>query len=156
MCKYSIDEIMDMLDWNNSPDVQKKGIELGSKIRCFNVFLQPGHPGHVKNVWENCAKILYQKSDEELRPYIWELLRWLQDMNWPGSFIILERLLKYEDMDMLVFCVEERVKILKGIDDDECNEIWLTNLAELLGNKGLKKNLPDYIRGILEQAAYDV
>ena len=84
MCTCNIDEIMDMLDWNNSIEVQEKGIELGGKVRCINVFLQPGHPGHCKNVWDNCAKILSQKSDETLKPYISNLLEWIEDSNWPG------------------------------------------------------------------------
>lgn len=44
----NIDEIMDMLDWNNPPEVQEGGRVLARKVRCINVFLQPGHPGHVK------------------------------------------------------------------------------------------------------------
>ena len=30
---------------------------MAKKVRCINVFLQPGHMGHCKNVWDNCAII---------------------------------------------------------------------------------------------------
>ena len=53
-----IDRIMDLLDWNNPPEVQEEGRSLARSIRCINVFLQPMHPGHDKNVWDNCAIIL--------------------------------------------------------------------------------------------------
>lgn len=147
----NIDEIMDMLDWNNPVEVQEKGIELGSKIRCINVFLQPGHAGHVKNVWDNCAKILYQKSDEELRPYLCEMLEWLEDSNWPGYFTILDRLMKYKDIESLSFDLQEIVKIAKGVN----NNMWLLNLADLLEYNSLRECLPDNVIDILESVTID-
>ena len=89
---HNIDYIMDMLDCENSLDIQAQGLELARGIRCINVFLRPHHPKHGKNVWENCAKILSDKSDDELKYYICELFIWLQDMNWPGANIIYNRL----------------------------------------------------------------
>lgn len=152
MFSCNIDEIMNMLDWNNPVEIQEKGVILGGKVRCINVFLQPGHEGHKKNVWENCAKILYQKSDEELRPYLFRLLEWLEDSNWPGYFIILKRLLNYKDMDSLVFNIEESVKIAKGVE----NDVWLINLTELLNNTGIKKKLSRDIRQILLTAQIEI
>lgn len=58
---YNIDEIMDMLDWNMSVEIQKKGLVLANSIKSINVFLQPLDSKHNKNVWENCAKILLKK-----------------------------------------------------------------------------------------------
>ena len=40
-------------------------------------FIQPLTPRHNKNVWENCAAIIAEKSDEELETYLTELLEWL-------------------------------------------------------------------------------
>ena len=87
-----IDEILDMLDWNNSQEIQAKGVSLGSKVDDLSVFLQPVSEKHKKNVWDNCALILDGKSDEELAPYLPQLLEWLQDLNWPGTFTIIRTL----------------------------------------------------------------
>ena len=84
----SIDYIMSLLDWNNSTEQQTQGIELAKRVKCLNVFLQPNNYCYGKNVWGNCAKILSARSNEELSPYLTELMMWLQDMNWPGAFCI--------------------------------------------------------------------
>ena len=49
-------------------------------------------PIEDKSLWENCAKVLADKSDEVLAPYFIQLFEWLQDMNWPGAYIIYDRL----------------------------------------------------------------
>lgn len=72
-----IDYIMSLLDWNNSEEEQEKGIELAKKVKCINVFLQPVFP-FGKNVWDNCAKVLDSKTNEELSPYLTELMTWLR------------------------------------------------------------------------------
>ena len=69
----SIDYIMDLLDWNNSVVNQAEGMKLAREIKCIKVFLQPCDENHNKNVWDNCAKILSEKTDEELSPYLIEL-----------------------------------------------------------------------------------
>ena len=61
-------------------------------MKSINVFLQPTDKYHNQNVWENCAAILAKRSDEELSYYLVELLEWLQDLNWPGALVILDRL----------------------------------------------------------------
>ena len=87
-----INYIMSLLDWGNSIEKQEEGIKLAQNIECINVFLQPCSENYNKNVWDNCAKILSARSNEELFPYIIELMEWLQDMNWPGAFCIFDRL----------------------------------------------------------------
>jgi hypothetical protein len=145
MC--DIDKIMDMLDWNESLEIQEKGRELAKNIRSINVFLQPGNPGNCKNVWDNCAKILAARSDETLKPYLIDMLEWLEDLNWPGALIILDRLKNYSEVDMLFWALEECVKEATALD----KEVWLCNLSELLDNKQLKAMLPKYILEVLQQ-----
>lgn len=122
----SIDEIMDMLDWNNPPEVQERGRMLARNIRCINVFLQPGHPGHGKNVWDNCALILAERTDQELHPYLFELFEWLSDMNWPGAICIFERLLRYQEEDWLNSVLSHSIKEAQLL----CDECWLDYLLE--------------------------
>lgn len=131
MC--NIDQIMDMLDWNNPPEIQEKGRALARDVRCINVFIQPGHPGHVKNVWDNCALILAERSDVELRPYIPNLLQWLIDINWPGAYCIEDRLVAFEDDKWLNCFLEDYIHVAKVLNE----EMWLTSLLEL---QKLRKN----------------
>lgn len=36
--------------------------------------------------------MIIEKKDKELAPYMSLLLKWLQDLNWPGALLVLERL----------------------------------------------------------------
>ena len=90
-----ITEIMDMLDWHMPSEIQLEGISLARNIETIIPFIQPLTPKHNKNIWDNCAVIIAEKSDEKIKPHLVELLEWLQDMNWPGAFCILDRLKNY-------------------------------------------------------------
>lgn len=137
-----IDKIMNMLDWNNSDEVQEKGIELAEHINSINVFLQPANPGINKNVWENCAKILARRSDNDLQPYLFHLLLWLEDINWPGAFIIIDRLKNFSG-ELLIDVFSHAVNLAKM---DWYSEMWLDYLSGLLDNKELRVLLaPDVL-----------
>ena len=140
MC--DIDEIMDMFSWNSSPEVQQKGIELARNVRCLNAFLLPIDSRHSKDVWENCAIVLSEKSDEELSPYLMELLDWLVDLTWPGAMIILERLLKYDRIPELAQAVEIAVKVGKALNDEN----WIVLMSNLLDNQKLADALSESTR----------
>ena len=124
----NITEMMDMLDWHMPPEIQAKGISLARNIETVIPFIQPLTPEHNKNVWENCAVIIAEKSDEKLKPYLVELLEWLQDMNWPGAFCILDRLQRYSDNNSIHSAIN--VCIEKAIDCGD--EVWENNLYLLL------------------------
>lgn len=123
-------EILDMIDWNKPVETQSKGISLASKFENIVPFIQPLTPKHNKNVWENCAVIISQKSDEEIKPYLVELLEWLQDMNWPGAFCILDRLCKYSDNNTIFEAINTCIEKAKESRDD----VWNSNLHLLLNN----------------------
>lgn len=126
----NISEIMDMLDWNMSAEIQTKGICLARDIKTITPFIQPLTPRHNKNVWGNCAVIIAEKSDEKLKPYLIELLEWLQDMNWPGAFCIFDRLQKYSDKNFIYNAINICIKKAKDCAD----EVWESNLRLLLHN----------------------
>ena len=119
-----IDYIMDLMDWNRSENDQAKGLELAKNVQNFNVFLQPCNEKYNKNVWDNCAKVLSQKTDKELMPYLENLLEWLQDLNWPGALIILDRLNHYRDSVAFDPPYNECMKRAVLLED----EIWEENL----------------------------
>ena len=60
---YNIDEIIHMLDWNQPEEIQTKGRKLARDVKCFHVFIQPGYAKYNKNVWDNCALIIADKTD---------------------------------------------------------------------------------------------
>lgn len=118
---------MDLLDWNNSIEKQEQGVKLAEEVKCINVFLQPGNHYYGKNVWDNCAKILSARSNEELAPYLIELMEWLQDMNWPGAFCILNRLKEMVNEQLFKHSYTICLKCAKALDD----EVWESNLKIL-------------------------
>ena len=123
----NIDYIMDLLDWNNSIEKQEQGVKLAKEVKCINVFLQPGSHYYGKNVWGNCAKILSARSNEELSPYLIELMEWLQDMNWPGAFCILNRLKEMVNEQLFKHSYTICLKCAKALDD----EVWESSLKIL-------------------------
>ncbi len=122
----NIDYIMELIDWNNSIEEQALGIRLARDVKCINAFLQPGSP-YGKNVWDNCAKILSERTNEELAPYLIELMEWLQDMNWPGAFCILDRLKKMTGDSLFEYLYNSSLKYAKVLEDD----VWESNLKML-------------------------
>ena len=122
-----IDYIMSLLDWNRSITDQEEGIRLAGKMESIDVFLQPCNEKYNKNVWDNCAKILSERTDEELSPYLPELFAWLQDLNWPGTFCIRERLQKYADKAAYHQALHACLEHAKAAEDD----VWENNLRML-------------------------
>ena len=105
---------------------QEKGIQIAKKIKCINAFIQPYRP-FSKEVWENCAKIIYSKSDRDIEEYLPKLLEWLQDLNWPGALIILERINNFQNTDILNLRIKQSIMKAKIIKDEE----WLANLLSI-------------------------
>ena len=134
-----IDDILKMLDWNNDLDIQREGRRKAANVKCLNAFMQPADKEFNKNVGENCAMILSEKEDELLTPYLFNLLDWLYDLNYPGATIILERLRKYQNYKMLAMVLENRIVVANALE----NESWLLSLAEVLISDEVKKNLSD-------------
>ena len=128
----NIDIIMKMINWNSPRLVQRLGVKCAGKIADMRSFIQPDNYGN-KAVWNNCATILYNQPDNKLEPYLDEILKWLQDINWPGAFTIIERLNKYSG-DKLKESLENAVsKAIKMPYED--GMMWLDYLSELLDNK---------------------
>lgn len=147
---YNIDKIMDMLDCNNNIEIQKKGIELARNVKSINVFILPKHPGYNKNIWENCAKILNSKTDKELYPYVTSLLKWTENLNWPGAIIIFERIKKISEKKDIIYAIEEIVNIANAINKED----WLINLSKFLNNQEIEGTLSEKTLNILKKYYY--
>lgn len=97
---YSIDEIYDLLMWDTQLSWEENeakaqiGIAAAEKLHNLFPFIQPitVPPEKSKTLWEPCARIVAMRSDKDLVPFMFMLLEWLQDLNWPGAMIIYDRL----------------------------------------------------------------
>ena len=146
----NIDEIMDMLDWHKPKAVQRKGRKIAKDVKCFQVFLQPGYPQYNINVWDNCALIIADRTDAELRPYLRELFEWIEDMNWPGAFCIWERLERYEDKEWLNSILNDciyKARVLK-------QEMWLDNLRKFQGQDVLQQSTSGTVNEMFARRMY--
>lgn len=105
----SIDKIFKMLSGKSNENDQTKGIEEAKKIKHLSVLIMPIES---KSIWENCAKVLISKNDEELKLYLFELFNWLQDMNWPGAYLIYNRLkcMPFKDLEHAYSVCLEKAK----------------------------------------------
>lgn len=140
-----IDRIMYLIDWNRSPDEQQMGISLARKVNCIKAFFQPFGPGFGKNVWENCATIICERSDEDLIPYISDMLLWLKDLNWPGAEQIQQRLIGFQDVIILATILNHRIPDIEKLGETS----WLMFISDLLNNRKLSRSLDSRTREIL-------
>ena len=122
-----IDTLYEMLDERKPIEVQEEAIREARKIKSLSVLMQPVE---YKLSWKNCAKVICEKTDEELNSYKYEMLEWLRDLNWPGAFLVMERLEKM-DSQLLVYAVGYQVKQAILLKDNE----WLGWMSYLIKNK---------------------
>ena len=132
-----IQNIYKMLSLEKPDEIRTEGFRLAKKIEDLSLLILP--PA-APSVWECCAQVLCEKSDVVLEPYLCSLLEWLQDLNWPGALIILERLkifsgekLKKPFMDCFTYA--------NNLNNEQ-GLMWLYYLSELLDNEELKAILP--------------
>lgn len=133
MC-CSIDEIYHLFLWDyqlsneENENKAQKGIEAAKQIQNLFLFMQPivVPPEKSKSVWEPCAKVVAMRSDEELRPFIFKLLEWIEDPNWPGALIIYERLTQ-----MPYAAIEPALQFSRNEAQRTNNSGWLAMLDDL-------------------------
>lgn len=141
---YSIDEIYDLLTWDQQLSIEEneikeqKGIEAAGQIKNLFPFMQPTILPAEKSklVWEPCAKIIANRSDQELEPYLFMLLDWIYDLNWPGAMIIYDRL------KVMPFSrIEYAYKYTRTKAEQNGDSIWLYSLdilyKEIMSSAGL-------------------
>ena len=102
----SNDEVIDLLSATNHHIAQEKGIELAKQLSSYSLLIMP--PGR-KDTWENCAKVLQDKNDIELLPYLPDLFYWASTGE-PGAVTIYNRLIQYslcvDYNETLTECIE--------------------------------------------------
>lgn len=115
----SIDEIMEMLNENNDVKIQKQGIDLGKKVKNFNVFIQPRNFKNSELVWENCAEIICSKKSDELFFYDSNLILWARDYNQPGACKIKEKLKEIYSNPMMTNFLDEIIGIVENLEEEK-------------------------------------
>ena len=126
-----INYILQLLDWDSTEAEQQEGLLLARSVKCVSAFFQPA--GAVdcggKPTWDNCALVISERSDEELTPYIYRMLWWLRDMNWPGAEIILQRLLQFDRRrPTLIATLRRLITGIVAADD----KVWMYGIIWLL------------------------
>lgn len=127
------DKLLLSLSWNLPLNIQQEAIYKIASIIDLDPkeLLQPGD----KEYWENAAKVLLQMGYPRVKEAIPGLLVWLQDINWPGSRIVM-KLLETVPKDEFILYLEEAVE--KALDEND--EMWIENLAYFLEQLDLKDN----------------
>lgn len=83
-------------------------------------------PQSYPYAWESCAQIIAQHADDELIPYVKQMLEWIEDLNWMGAEIIFERLKAMEPHKLK----KPYLRALQAALTDD-NEEWLSYLSGL-------------------------
>lgn len=141
-----MNKIYKMLSWKNSFEVQSEGIKLAREINDLSLLIQPPVD---PSVWEHCAKILCEKTDAELEPYLDGLLEWLQDLNWPGALTIVERLKTFSGKKLKQPLEKAIIKSNTMYNNEGL--MWRDYLSELLDNSELVSILPEEIFSLLKK-----
>ncbi|MBY0014090.1 MULTISPECIES: DUF5071 domain-containing protein [Paenibacillus] len=82
-----VEHLLFQLHWNTpNDDLELAKIKL--KELQDHELLVLVQPMLDKSLWDNAADLLAEIGYPRIRPILYELLSWLQDMNWPGSIII--------------------------------------------------------------------
>lgn len=136
----NIDKLYKMLHWHSRFGDQLEGIKLAKNLDDLSLLILPNANGESKSVWENCARALYEVSDERLEKHLPSLLEWIEDLNWPGALIILDRL-KIFSGEKLKGPFIDLVNRATSLNNEE-GLMWLDYLSELLDNEELTAVLP--------------
>ncbi len=119
-------DILEKLACDNTASQKKLGFIAALQETDHHYLLQP--TDYFRS-WENAAIVFLMLSDEEISPYLTDLLAWLQDLNWPGAEWILARLQRVSS-DLLVKPLESVTK--SAYDNKE--ESWLGYISILIAN----------------------
>jgi len=136
------EKIIQMMDWHQNIDIQSYAVRKAMEDSNIEYWIQPRY---YKYSWENCAKVIASKDDLSLLGYLPKILEWLQDMNWPGALIILERLKKFNPI-LLKNDLEKTILIANQRTEIE----WLEALSEFWDIQEIRNILENPAKTILE------
>ncbi len=121
-----IDELLKMLSEKNTDEIQQKGLELARQVKTVSIFVQPASTQIGMDIWENCAKVLSERTDQELEPILGRLFGWLRDATLPGAIIIAKRLNAFAQSDQFSY----RLRITKRFAQSRKEDHYLHNIEQ--------------------------
>jgi len=130
------------LDWNNELSIQQNGIQSvldmvkNNQLDVKNLI----QPSLGKQYWENSARVLLQLPQEFISGNEGLLLDAIQDINWPGTELIIE-LLSRQPISTIIQLYKNAYENAKLVEDD----LWVRGLY-LLGEKlNIQNSLDDIL-----------
>lgn len=87
---------------------------------------------HEKNRWANLAEIIIIRGYPACKDVIKELFIWLQDLNWPGTFDMIDFLLTIPTKDLKEPFYASYKEAIQTND-----ETWIEYLADFAKKKGI-------------------
>ena len=123
-----INELIDNLDWNKPEYVQQEVIKELLEIDVETVLIS--FMESPKSTWPNFMKIIKKIGFPQAQIFIPELLKILQDINWPGSHEAIEIIL-LSDLKATIPLIENAVSEAYK----EGDFMWLGGLKFLIENE---------------------
>lgn len=90
-------------------------------------------PGSKEN-WGIAAKIIKWIGPSKYEPFILDLLIWLQDINWPGAYEIID-VIKNMNIDVVINSVE--ITLIKAKSENDY--MWIGGINMLIKKMNIKK-----------------
>lgn len=124
----TLEELLDGLSWYQPQEIQDDAIKslLNIDDRNLKSLAQPGD----KSCWENAAIVLEKIGFPRIKPIIPDLMRWLQDINWPGALRVFE-IIKNIEVTILIPYIEASLIEAEG-EEDYTWISWINMLVEEL------------------------
>ena len=126
MNKSEANRLIDDLDWNATPEETENAMERLVNLDDDKLYLLL-QPRYDKRYWYNAAIVISKIGYPRIESIIPGLLRWLQDMNWPGALKVVETLQKV-DRNVLIYYIEQALTKAKATNDT----LWITWIKEEL------------------------
>lgn len=126
-----IEDALKGLSWSKTETIQKKSMEYLSNIDDDDLIRLVKPFG--KDCWQNAARVIALIGYPRIKHIINDLIKWLQDMNWPGAKEVFECLCLIPKELLIPY-------IKKAISEAENNndEMWLYWIKELTTKCNIK------------------
>lgn len=124
-----VDKVYEMIDINNSDEIQKQGIGLAKNIEYLDCFIISFKCENAKNVQKNCAKIICNKSCKELEDYMIDLFRLMKDLTFPGIDIIYKKLLEVKMVNKKLFDYAKKIALFEAVELND--KSWLDCIEKM-------------------------
>lgn len=133
--------LLKMMDDDQDQETQNQAVDLAKKDENIEFWIQPDG---YKYSWDNCARVIIEKKDKELAPYMSLLLKWLQDLNWPASLTAFSKSLI---MNLGSTCFKRSKTSNEATQNNDL--AWIEFLSELTESKTILEGLDENVKKTL-------